>query len=131
MLLYAAALRLREPLRLRIRDVDLEGRLLFIDNTKFYKQRCVPIGERAARRLASYFQERCRLFPHRGAPEDAFFLNSQGNPFQPLAVEEAFRRALDALELRGRGTRPRPRLHDLRHSAAVHKLYQWYSAACL
>lgn len=126
-LLYAAGLRLREPLRLRLRDVDLEGRLLFIDNTKFYKQRWVPIGERASRRLASYFEQRCRLFPERGAKEDAFFLNSQGNPLQPCAVEDAFGRAIDALGLRGRGTRSKPRLHDLRHSAAVHKLYQWYS----
>lgn len=127
LLLYAAGMRLREPLRLRLCDVDLSRRLLFIDNTKFYKQRWVPVGERICQRLADYFEERCRVFPRRTSPEDALFLNALGRPFRTDVVERAFSDAREALELHGRGTRLWPRLHDLRHTMAVHRVYQWYS----
>lgn len=126
-LLYAGGMRLNEPLRLRIKDVDLDQRLLFIHNTKFYKQRWVPLGPRASLRLSDYFDERCRRYPQKCSPDDPFFLNSRGGFIRTSCVELAFLKALDKVGIKGRGTRSRPRLHDLRHTAAVHKLYQWYS----
>lgn len=126
-LLYAAGLRLREPLRLRLQDVDLERRLLFIDNTKFYKQRWVPLGKRTAQKLADYFKERCSCFPGQDTPEQPFFLSSNGKSLGDSVVRSVFHQALEATGTKGRGTRKKPRLHDLRHTAAVHKLYQWYA----
>lgn len=126
-LLYAGGMRLNEPLRLRIKDVDLERRLLFIHNTKFYKQRWVPLGPRASLRLSDYFEERCERYPQKCSPDAPFFLNSRGDFVCTASVEAAFLKALDKVGMKGRGTRSRPRLHDLRHTAAVHKLYQWYS----
>lgn len=126
-LLYAGGMRLNEPLRLRIKDVDLDQRLLFIHNTKFYKQRWVPLGPRACRRLSDYFEERRKLYPQKCSPDDPFFLNSRGGFIGTSSVESAFLEVLDKVGIKGRGTRCRPRLHDLRHTAAVHKLYQWYS----
>lgn len=125
-LLYAGGMRLSEPIRLRIKDVIPDGHLLFIRETKFYKQRWVPLGPRAWQRLASYFEERCRRYPEKCAPGDPFFLSSRASFLSTSSLQGPFREALDTLRLKGRGTRSRPRLHDLRHTAAVHKLYQWY-----
>ena len=44
LLLYGAGLRISEALRLTLRDVDLEQRLLTIRETKFYKTRLVPLS---------------------------------------------------------------------------------------
>jgi site-specific recombinase XerD len=106
--------------------VDLNNRLLFLNDAKFYKQRWVPFGLRAAERLSHYRELRSEHVKD-DDPQRAFFLTASGRPIRPQAVEIAFRQALERLGLTCRGTRQRPRLHDLRHTLAVHKLYQWYS----
>ncbi len=125
-LLYACGMRLREPLMLRLRDVDLEARTFFIACTKFYKQRWVPFGLGAARRLAAYLDLRGQMWPNRNAADEPLFLNGHGRAFSDYGVWRVFRDAVAALEIQSRGTRP-PRLHDLRHSCAVHRLYKWYA----
>lgn len=125
-LLYACGLRLGEALRLRLGEVHLEGRVLLVARTKFYKERWVPLGQGAARRLGQYLSLRDREFPGREDPSEPVFLTSRGGGFHASTVEARFRQVVDGLGIRSRGTRP-PRLHDLRHTLAVHRLYQWYS----
>lgn len=43
-MLYGTGLRISEALGLDITDVDLQDRLLYIRETKFYKTRLVPTG---------------------------------------------------------------------------------------
>ena len=125
-LLYACGMRMSEPLKLRLQDVDLQERVLFIACTKFYKQRWIPLGAAACRRLAAYLQERNRAWPERCAAGDPFFLNLRGRAYSRPAVGAVFRGVVDELGIRSRGT-GLPRLHDLRHSCAVHRLYKWYA----
>lgn len=125
-LLYACAMRLREPLRLRLRDVDLERATLFLECTKFYKQRHVPLGKGAERRLAAYVQARREAFPDRTGSDEPFFLTDRGVGFCNSSLGREFATIIDELQIVSRGTR-RPRMHDLRHSLAVHRLYQWYA----
>jgi site-specific recombinase XerD len=125
-LLYACGMRLSEPLDLRLQDVDLHERVLFVARAKFHKQRWIPFESRTARRLAEYLHLRREAFPDRNEGPEPFFLNSQGRRFSHDRVREAFRQSLETLGIRSRGTRP-PRLHDFRHSHAVHRLHQWYS----
>lgn len=125
-LLYAGGMRLREPLLLRLRDVDLEQGTLFIHCTKFYKQRWVPLGNGAVHRLKAYQSARMAAFPELSAPHEPFFLNTHGKGFKHGVIEGAFVKVLGELQITSRGTR-RPRLHDLRHTLAVHRLYQWYA----
>jgi integrase/recombinase XerD len=125
-LLYACGMRLREPLHLRVCDVDLKGATLFLHCTKFYKQRWVPLGKAAVRRLKSYQRLRQATFPTRTAPDDPLFLTPQGRCFSNGVLESAFASVIHELGVMSRGTR-RPRLHDLRHTLAVHRMYKWYS----
>lgn len=123
-LLYACGMRLSEPLSLRVQDVDLERATLFLRRTKFYKQRWVPLGSGAMRQVARYARARAERFP--SARGGQFFLDPRGRPLGAYAVRTAFRQAIEHLGIASRGTRA-PRLHDLRHTLAVHRLYQWYA----
>lgn len=126
-LLYACGMRLREPLGLRVCDVDLDQATLFLHCTKFYKQRWVPLGAGATRRLQAYREARQALFPDRNAPQDPFFLSPHGRGVGKMVLQREFGRVVAQLHIASRGTARRPRLHDLRHTLAVHRMYQWYS----
>ena len=126
-LLYACGLRLSEPLKLRNQDVDFEQMALFIAHTKFYKQRWVPVSQGAMRRLKAYLELRNGLFPGRTDGQDAFFLNSRGRAFTKGPLQHYFRCIRESLDIVCRGSLAAARIHDLRHSFAVSRLYQWYS----
>jgi len=121
-LLYGCGLRSSEARRLRIRDVDLARRLLVIREGKFRKDRLVPIAPSLAARLQSY------LTTHACSREadDLLFPAPDGGPLAPQTIHDAFRQLLWACRIshggRGRG----PRLHDFRHTFAVHRLMRWY-----
>lgn len=126
LLLYGAALRISEALALKLADVDLTTRLLTIHISKFYKTRWVPIGPRLSDTLATYAQQRPQEPPLQtfDAP---FLLTRTGEPVTRQQAERAFRRICDnAAVSRHDGSRYQPRLHDLRHTWAVHRLVAWY-----
>ena len=126
LVLYGAGLRFSEATALTLADVDLSENVLTIRATKFYKSRLVPIGPQLATELASYMplRRRCGL-----AQGKASFLlaNRDGTRLASSTVQAAF----DALRRiagvrRMTGGRQIPRLHDFRHSFAVHNLTAWY-----
>lgn len=126
LLLYGAGLRFSEATGLTLADVDLPDAILTVRDTKFYKSRIVPIGPQLAAALDSYVsQRRC---DRRAQGEMAFLLtNRDGTRLASSTVQAAF----DALRrIAGvhdaEGGRQVPRLHDLRHSFAVHSLTAWY-----
>jgi site-specific recombinase XerD len=125
-LLYGAGLRFGEATRLTVADVDLANAVLTIRATKFYKSRLVPIGPRLGAVLDGHASQRPRAGLVDGP--DAFLLaNRDGTRLASSTVQAAF----DTLRRvagvgRAAGGRPIPRLHDLRHSFAVHRLTSWY-----
>ena len=121
-LLYACGLRRRESLRLLVQDFDPVRATIFIRRTKFDKDRLIPVGPRVCERLSEY--QRCRA-ERLGdpSPESPFFVQSHGAPVSSLL--QVFRGACKRAQI-GSEARPKPRLHDLRHSFAVHRLYKWY-----
>ena len=125
LLLYGAGLRISEALNLEPQDVDLSERLLCIRQSKFFKSRWVPIGPKLT--LVLQAQERLRPASARSHPR--FFLTNRGTPISRSTSERIFARLrLAAGVRRTDGGRFQPRLHDLRHSAAVHRLVAWYHA---
>jgi site-specific recombinase XerD len=124
-LLCALGLRHGEVRRLRLRDVDLGRQALFIEQTKFYKDRYVPFGPKVARRLEQFLEVRRTALPP--ASEDALlFLTPSRVPLAYESLYKAFREILHDLGITSvAGQRP-PRVHDLRHTFAVHRLLRWY-----
>lgn len=124
--LYGAGLRPSEGLRLRCCDVDLGERVLSIWDTKFFKSRLVPIGASLVARLATYRQAREHL-PMPAADRSAFFASRKGTAVTLDKLEKVFVRLREHAEVRRPAdARWQPRLHDLRHAFAVHRLVTWY-----
>jgi site-specific recombinase XerD len=120
---YGAGLRLNEATHLTRADVDLSGSVLTIRNTKFGKTRLVPVGPQLSRALVQYDGSRPK-----GRPADApFFATVDGGLVRPGTLEKKFRVARERAGIcRAGGTRQQPRIHDLRHTFAVHRLTSWY-----
>jgi len=126
LLLYGAGLRRGEILRLSVADVDLANSLLTIRDTKFFKSRLVPIGPNLSRVLSDYARWRTETHPLAKA-ESHFFVNRRGTALHHWNVQDAFERLRQYAGVqRSDGGRQQPRLHDLRHTFAVHRLTDWY-----
>jgi integrase/recombinase XerD len=124
--LYGSGLRVGEALRLTLVDVDLVERVLTVHETKFYKSRLVPVGEQLAAALAAYGRRRAGLpMPH--GMDSAFFASRAGHRIDYQRVVTLFQhvRAYAGIGCPPGSSRP-PRLHDLRHTAAVHRVIGWY-----
>ncbi len=125
MLLYGAGLRLGEAIRLDIGDVDFNQAVLTVRQTKFYKMRLAPLGRDLARVLTDY-RQRCDRRDARDA-DCPFFRMRNGKRIDHSTTDRTFRllRTIARVSRKG-GPRHQPRLHDLRHTAAVHRLIAWY-----
>jgi len=128
LLLYGTGMRIGEALRLTLQDVDLAERVITVRGTKFFKTRLVPIGPRLAAELAAHLERRglspvpltkaAPLFASRG-------VRGWSYP-RVITMFQHVRRAAGVTRPIGE-PRP-PRLHDLRHTAAVHRVVAWYRA---
>ena len=125
LLLYGAGLRISEALALTLADVDLTATILTIRESKFYKTRFVPIGPDLTGALAAYAARRSTDYP--ADPEALFFVSRTGTPLKRRIAEGMFRQLCTRAGVkRDDGGRFQPRLHDLRHAFAVHRVVTWY-----
>jgi site-specific recombinase XerD len=125
LLLYGAALRISEALSLTLADVDLPTSMLTIRETKFYKTRLVPMSPALTGSLGAYVARRAK--EHSTESGAALFLTRAATPLLRHTAENIFSRLrVRAGVLRHDGGRFQPRLHDLRHTAVVHRLVSWY-----
>jgi integrase/recombinase XerD len=123
LLLYGAGLRICEAINLDRVDVDADNALLTIRQTKFGKTRLVPFGRQLASALTQY-TTRGPKHAARGVP---FFTTPTGARLKQRTVQGCFRRVCDQASIRRSDSRRfQPRLHDLRHTFAVHRLTSWY-----
>jgi integrase/recombinase XerD len=126
LLLYGSGLRVSEALELTMHDVDLEQRIITVRNTKFYKTRLVPIGPKLALELTTLSDRRRRL-PMPNGENSRFFASRTGALWDYPRVITLFQRVRRPA---GIGCPPGelrpPRMHDLRHTAAVHRVIAWY-----
>lgn len=125
-LLYGAGLRYGEATKLTLADVDMAEAILTIRDTKFYKTRLVPMGPQLVAVLDGFIDFRKRHSFAEGAAA-LLLSNRDGSSLASSTVQKAF----DALRRvagihNASGQRQVPRLHDLRHSFAVHSLTAWY-----
>lgn len=126
LVLYGTGLRVGEAIRLNRADVDLDNSVLIVRRTKFHKTRLVPFGPQVRRTLAEYSGGRRApvTLPGNEAP---FFTTRQGRRINQNTLEQIFQRVRAQGGIRrSDGARYQPRLHDLRHTFAVHRLTSWY-----
>jgi integrase/recombinase XerD len=123
--LYGAGLRIGEALSLTLGEADLGQAYLRIRETKFFKSRLVPLGKDLTQILTEYVTR--RHGPRIVSEDVPLFCFRDGSRLNQSAARSAFRRLRShAGVLREGGARRQPRLHDLRHTAAVHRLIEWY-----
>ncbi len=126
LVLYGAGLRPSEALRLRCCDVDLDERVLSIWDTKFFKSRLVPVGTALSVAIGTYHKARQSL-PMPAGPRSAFFASRTGDTITLSRLEKVFVRLREHAGVQSPpGARWQPRLHDMRHAFAVHRLIAWY-----
>ena len=123
-LLACTGLRLIEALKLTRADVDWKSGLLTIRQTKFRKSRLIPLHATTVRVLRDYARMRDRFHPV--ARTDAVFVSVHGTPLSATTARATFAVLRDQLPWTGHSGRPKPRVHDLRHSFACRQLLQWY-----
>jgi site-specific recombinase XerD len=122
-LLYSTGIRIGEALALNLEDFYGTEERLFIAKGKFHKARWVPLCASTCRALQSYLDKRIRIKPH--SPDSPLFLNLRFRRLHHCTVTQVFQRLLTQCKI-PHGDPIAPRIHDLRHSFAVHRLLAWY-----
>jgi integrase/recombinase XerD len=123
-LLAVSGLRIGEALRLDRDDVDLDGGVLRIRQTKFNKSRGVPLHPSTLDALGAYAGCRDELCPRPRDP--AFFVSAAGTRVLYCNFHLGWLDLVRRAGLKPRSQRCRPRPHDLRHAFAVRTLLGWY-----
>jgi integrase/recombinase XerD len=125
LLLYGAGLRIGEALALTLNDVNLSIGLVRIRESKFYKTRLVPLGRDLINVLSAYANHRSKT--HSSRLDNPFFVCCNGSAIKRRTADGIFDQLRRRANVqRSDGGRFQPRLHDMRHSFAVHRLISWY-----
>jgi site-specific recombinase XerD len=124
-LLYCTGLRISEALALCLADVDLKANLLLVRESKFHKSRLLPLSQDISNVLRRY-REECdkRALPK--DPEAPFFVNERRTRCAYYRACATFLFIARRIGVRGPAGVRGPRIHDLRHTFAVHRLLEWY-----
>jgi len=118
-LMACTGLRLGEAVRLGVEDVDLQTGVITVRQSKLHQLRMVPLHASTLKPLRRYHRQRQAAVPQ----AKTFFASLQGSGLATKTVAGIFRRL--AAGLKGRGSRPHPRLTDLRHTFSCRVLLKW------
>jgi len=125
-LLAVSGLRISEAIKLERQDVDFYQGVLTIRQTKFNKNRLIPLHISTRDVLSEYAEHRDRLVPNPSS--SCFLLNDCGRCLERSAVRRTFYDLSRQIGLRGPTDHTGPRIHDFRHRFALNTLIQWYRA---
>ncbi|MFD0960135.1 tyrosine-type recombinase/integrase [Paenibacillus chungangensis] len=120
-MIYMCGLRVSEARLLKVADVDLENGILAIHHSKKDNSRLVPMSVSLTERCRHY-AEQVHPFP---VAADYFFPALDGKPMTIQNVYKNFRKFLWHAEISHGGRGKGPRIHDFRHTYAVHCLRNW------
>lgn len=118
-MLYCCGLRISEVINLKAEDISLEDGILTIRESKFGKTRYVP--------MSNQLTEICRKYAVNNIRnrQDYFFRSPSDNVYSAKAIYHNFREILWMAGISHGGRGKGPRVHDLRHTFAVHCLEKW------
>lgn len=123
---YTLGLRISETLGLKAGDIDLSRSYARIVGTKFHKSRIVPFNRQVASEIASFLATR-QVGRRHVESDEPLFANKKGKLVDISAFRNYFRKVRAAAGIHGTSDAIyKPRIHDLRHTFAVHRLTEWY-----
>lgn len=126
-LIAVTGMRVSEALSLDLQDVDLDRAVLTLRNTKNGKDRQLPVKEDTVAQLAHYAGLRDRLVAQKAS---RFFIKEDGQPAGDCGARYNFAQVSRNIGLRSPQAYNRhglgPRIHDLRHTFAVHTILDWF-----
>lgn len=120
-IIYMCGLRVSEARLLKVNDVDIENGILTIHQSKKDNSRLVPMCDYLAEHCLHY-SKKVHPFP---IPEDYYFPGLDGKPMTIGNAYKNFRRFLWHAGISHGGRGSGPRIHDFRHTFAVHCLKKW------
>ena len=121
--LYSTGIRIGEALALKLEHVQSTEKRLYIAEGKFRKARWVPLSDSTCQALEQYLHKRLRIEPR--SPDSALFINRRSRGLHQCTVNQTFHNLLKQCGI-GHNKHTGPRIHDLRHTFAVHRLLAWY-----
>lgn len=119
-LLYCSGIRPSEAFKLTMQDVNLQSGKLFIAESKGNRDRIIMLCGDALDMCRNFNDTMNELFPGR----TFFFSRSVTEACNYDWLNRSFRKLLGKMQLESRYGAP-PRLYDLRHTFATHRLYRW------
>jgi site-specific recombinase XerD len=122
-LLYSTGIRIGEAVALNLEHFHRTERRLYIAEGKFRKARWVPLSASTCRALERYVRIRFEIRPR--SPDSPLFLNQRSRRLNHCTVNQSFRHLLRQCRI-PHSRHGGPRIHDLRHTFAVHRLLTWY-----
>lgn len=127
--MYATGMRVSEATGLLNKDVDLNKGTILIRRSKNQRQRVIPVTTSLKAVLMQYVVHRDNMpVLHVENRESNFFINHIGSPISNSAAYNWFRKILRKCNIPFIGGNKGPRLHDLRHTFAVHSLLKQVQA---
>ena len=122
-LLYATGLRINEALSLKNKDMDFDKKCLYVRKSKNGDERISPLSEALIAVLKQYLQYRNRIpLPRINDEKNFFFVSPMGKRCSQSVIYDWFKKMLSVCDIPHQGNHKGPRLHDLRHTFAVHSL---------
>jgi site-specific recombinase XerD len=124
-LLYSTGLRISEALSIRNRDVMFDRKYIHICKTKNGTERIVPLNSELEGVLKQYISYRDRMpLKSASSPDGFLFIKQDGTYCNAQSVYKWFRFILSACNIPYSGNHHGPRVHDLRHTNAIHAFVQ-------
>lgn len=122
-LLYSTGIRIGEAFAINIEHFFPEDQRLYIAEGKFRKSRWIVLSASTSQALEQYLDRRMGRKP--SVPDAPLLLNERSQRLCHPTVYAAFYALLKQCGIR-HDNRKGPRIHDLRHTFAVHRLLAWY-----
>jgi integrase len=122
-MMYGTGMRSGEALALCRRDFNPRTGLLSVYGQKNHQMRHLPLSSSLAARLGGYLRQ------NPGTPDQPLFASAlTGRAMNSRVVSRLFRLLLPRAGLPPRRNGRGPRMHDLRHTFAVHNMERWIRA---